>query len=198
MRLHIICLYVLLSAVFCTGAHAAAYETFTLDNGLEVVLIEKHDTPMVAVYAYVKTGPIYEDEYLGCGISHYAEHLVSGGTTSNRTEAESNALLKQLGDRVNAYTTLDHTCYHIETDRAHWPQAAALIADWLGQCALDEDEVAREKGVISQEIRMGMDEPGRTLWQLLQSTAYRLSPMRVPIIGYAENFARLTRADLQR
>jgi len=44
-------------------------EIFSLDNGMKVVLSEKHDSPAVAVYAYVKTGAIYEGKYLGCGVN---------------------------------------------------------------------------------------------------------------------------------
>jgi len=171
-------------------------EIFSLDNGMKVVLSEKHDSPAVAVYAYVKTGAIYEGKYLGCGVSHYLEHLVSGGTTKNRTEKESNLLLKETGDRVNAYTTLDHTCYHINTTREHWKTAADLISDWLGNCAFDTNEVKREIGVIVQEFKMGEEEPGRSLWKLFQETYFLKNEARVPVIGYEEDFVGVTRDEI--
>ena len=169
---------------------------FTLDNGLKVIVSEKHDSPAVAVHAYVKTGSIYEGKYLGCGISHYLEHLVSGGTTKNRTEVQSNALLKKIGDRVNAYTTLDHTCYHIKTTREHWETAADLISDWLANCAFVTNEVAREKGVIVQEIKMGEEEPGRVMWKLFSKTFFLKNEARVPVIGYEEDFVRVKREEI--
>ncbi len=81
------------------------YQNFTLDNGLRVVFLEKPDSPVVAIRNYVKVGAIYEDEFLGCGVSHYMEHIVSGGSTSNMTEKESNLIVKECGDNMNAYTT---------------------------------------------------------------------------------------------
>ena len=171
-------------------------EIILLDNGMKVILSEKHDSPAVAVYAYVKTGAIYEGKYLGCGVSHYLEHLVSGGTTKNRTEQESNILLKKIGDSVNAYTTLDHTCYHIKTTREHWQTAADLISDWLNNCSLITNEVQREKGVIVQEIKMGEEEPSRTMWKLLQETYFLKNEARVPVIGYEEDFKSVTRDEI--
>ena len=131
----------------------------TLDNGLRVVFMEKHDTPVVALRAYVHVGSVFEGEFLGCGISHYAEHLVCGGSTHTRPEEESGVLMKELGDEVNAYTTFDHTCYHITTTRTHWRTAAELLADWLANNALVSNQVAREKEVILQEIRMDEEDP---------------------------------------
>lgn len=171
-------------------------EIISLDNGMKVVLSEKHDSPAVAVYAYIKTGAIYEGKYLGCGVSHYLEHLVSGGTTKNRTEQESNMLLKKIGDRVNAYTTLDHTCYHIKTTREHWKTAAELISDWIANCAFTTNEVQREKGVIVQEIKMGEEEPGRTLWKLFTETFFFKNEARVPVIGYEEDFTGVKRDEI--
>ncbi len=172
------------------------YEKFTLDNGLRVVFLEKHDSPVVSIRAYVKVGAIYEEEFLGCGVSHYVEHLVSGGSTTNMSEQESNLIVKECGDNMNAYTTLDHTCYLMKTTREHWPKVADRIADWIGFCSLKSEEVEREKSVIVQEIKMGEEEPGRAMWKLLQKNAFISSPMRVPTIGYEENFLTITRDNL--
>lgn len=173
-------------------------ETWTLDNGMRVVFMEKHDTPAVALRVYVLVGSIDEEEWLGCGMSHYTEHLVSGGTTSTRTEQEGNVLLKKIGDRVNAYTTLDETCYHIRTTREHWETAAELLADWVKNCSLLPEEVEREKGVITQEIRMGREEPGRVMWKAFQENVYKEHPLRLPVIGYENLFTNVTRNDLVR
>ena len=69
----------------------------TLENGLEVIIQELTDTDVVAVRAYVKVGGIYEGKNLGHGISHYCEHLVSGGSTTKRTEKESAELVRSIG-----------------------------------------------------------------------------------------------------
>ena len=84
----------------------------------------------------------------------------------------------------------------MKTTREHWPKVADRIADWVGFCSLIPEEVEREKSVIVQEIKMGEEEPGRAMWKLLQKTAFISSPMRVPTIGYEENFVTITRDNL--
>ncbi len=168
----------------------------TLSNGLRIVVKEDHSKPLAALRIYVKTGGAFEMEFLGCGISHYYEHLLSGGTTTNHTEAESSQILRELGGQSNAYTSSDHTCYHVVTHKDFIAKAIDLYGDWMMNNTLDPREVEREKGVILREFNMGEDEPGRTLYKLFMETMYREHPIRVPNIGFRENFERITRDDL--
>jgi hypothetical protein len=71
-----------------------------LSNGAQVALIENHQAPVVAVRVYVRTGSMHERELLGAGVSHLLEHLVSGGTTPTRTEAQSRDMLDAMGSQV--------------------------------------------------------------------------------------------------
>jgi len=168
----------------------------TLENGLRIVVKEDHSKPLAALRIYVGTGGALEMDFLGCGISHYYEHLLSGGTTSTRTEAESAKILQSLGGQSNAYTTADHTCYHVVTHRDFIDTAIDLYGDWMKNNVLDPTEVAREKGVIIKEFNKGEDEPGRVLYNLFASTMFRVHPVRVPTIGYREIFLQITRDDL--
>ncbi|MHC4341170.1 MAG: M16 family metallopeptidase, partial [Planctomycetota bacterium] len=172
--------------------------TRTLPNGLRVVVKEDHSKPLAALRIYVGTGGCFEGEYLGCGISHYYEHLLSGGTTSNRTEEESAKILREMGGQSNAYTRSDHTCYFIDTHRDYISRAIDLYGDWMMHNVLKPEEVEREKGVILKEMNMGEDEPPRVLYKLFSKTMFRVHPIRIPTIGFRENFERLTRDDLIR
>ena len=103
----------------------------TLDNGLQVVIEERHSVPIVRVHAYMKIGSLYEGEYLGSGLSHYMEHIVSGGSTRRevvdasgeetwvgRTEDENKELLKSIGGNSNASTSLQlHAVLHHHEER---------------------------------------------------------------------------------
>jgi zinc protease len=91
------------------GSGQAAVLQATLDNGLAVLIEENHANPVVAVEVFVRTGSIYEQEYLGSGMSHFFEHIIHVGTTSTRSAAESRRLLEAIGNNSNAYTTVDHT-----------------------------------------------------------------------------------------
>ena len=81
-----------------------------LPNGLNVYVAENHNAPVFTMRVYVHAGSIHEQEFLGAGISHYCEHLVAGGTTHERSEAETQRILRAIGGATNAYTTSDHTC----------------------------------------------------------------------------------------
>lgn len=197
--MHRLLTLVIVGAVSLNAAQIAAlaFETFTLDNGVTIVVHTKTDTPLVALHAFVKTGAALERDYLGCGVSHFVEHVVFGTTTA-RTEQEVKRLARKLGDTHNAYTTEDQTCFHMTTMTNRWPLMAEIIADQVARYTFPSNEVAREQSVITQEIRMGEEDPDTVLWELLLQTAYIVSPLRVPIAGYLTPFQNVTRADLIR
>ncbi len=168
----------------------------TLDHGLIVLIEEHHANPIVSVQVFVRTGSIHEQEYLGSGISHFFEHIISGGSTSNRTEDESREILETIGNQTNAYTTLDHTAYYIHTTSEHWTTALDLLADWMLNSQITEKEFLREKGVVQREIEQGLDNPQRQLFQLARETRYNVHPARYPVIGYPELVQQVSRDDL--
>ncbi|MBN1425200.1 insulinase family protein [Candidatus Fermentibacteria bacterium] len=187
---------VALSALF--GASAADpgpqsdVHVRTLANGLTVAVREHRAVPGVSIRIYVKVGSALEEEYLGYGVSHYCEHLVSGGTTTLRSEEEIDRTVQLMGAQRNAYTTTDHTCYHAYCAVDHWEGMLEALAECVMHCAMAPEELAREKGVITREINMGEDEPGRVIHKLLMNTVYPNSPLGIPTIGYRDLFSRLT------
>ena len=168
----------------------------TLENGLRVVVKENHVAPVVHVYLVVKTGSMHEEEYLGYGMSHIIEHVMSGGTTIHRTEEETKKLLQSIGAASNAYTTSYCTAYHMTTTARYLDQALDVISDYMGYCTFDKKELEREFGVILKEIAKDEEEPNRIMWKLFLDTAYDVHPIRYPTIGYREKFLRLNREDI--
>ncbi len=166
-----------------------------LDNGIRLVVAENHVAPVAALRVYVNTGSIHEAEYMGSGISHIFEHLVSGGTTKNRTEAEIGEILDRLGGASNAYTTRDHTAYYLTTDAGKIGTAIDLMADWMINCTFPDNEVQRELGVVMEELYKGREEPMRILHQTFAETMWQLHPARYPVIGYEPLVRKLTRDD---
>jgi zinc protease len=167
-----------------------------LPNGLQVFVAENHSAPVFTMRVYINAGSIYEQEYLGCGISHYLEHLVSGGSTHKRPESDTERILSSIGGATNAYTTSDHTCYYIATSTAYTDSVIDLLSDWVLNCSLPQAEVDREKGVITREISMGRDEPRRRISKLYNGTMFVTHPEHFPTIGYLELFEPLTRDDV--
>jgi zinc protease len=188
--------------LLCSTQGVAAERSVTtkvLDNGCTLAVVENHQAPVVSLRIYItNTGSIFEGEFLGCGISHFYEQLVHGGTTSTRTAAQAAKLLQSIGASTNAYTRPDLTCYYGETHIAYFDQMLDLFADWVQNCALDPDEIEREKGVIKKELIKTQDEPDRVANQLLMKTMFRTHPVRHPTSGYLDNFLRITPGDLRK
>ena len=171
--------------------------TATLDNGLRVVVVETHAAPVVAVRIYVGAGSIFEADRLGHGMSHYLEHTLSGGS-EKRSKDEIDSLVESIGNDSNAYTSLDHCCYHITTASQYWETALDVLSDYVFHPTLPADEVETQKGVILREIAMTQDETQDQIYWLFAQTMFQVHPARYPIIGYANRFVETTRDDLVR
>jgi zinc protease len=172
-------------------------DTFVqLRNGMTVLIRENHASRVVSTQILVKTGSIYEDNYFFGGLSHYLEHVVSGGSTRSFTEAEAQKTLKSLGGASNAYTSYDQTAYFINTTGEHYRAALKLLFSYVSESLLAPTEVVREKAVIQQEFKLGETNPRRQLWQLFARTAYLNHPVRHPVIGYEDVFVTISREDL--
>ena len=166
-----------------------------LPNGLTVLVLENHAAPVVAVRMYVRTGSIYEGKYLGSGISHLFEHNLSEGTTT-RNKNQINRDVQGIGGYSNAYTSYDVTAYHITTESSFFGKALSSLSDMMQRATFPAAEVKTQQGVIHNEMNMGEDDPDRVLNNLFHATAFRVHPVRFPIIGFRPIFDRLTQADI--
>ncbi len=168
-----------------------------LPNGMEIVVKENTQNESVGFYCFVKTGSVNEGKYLGAGISHFLEHVVSSGTTEHRTEDEYQQLGKEMGAIINAYTNQFATAYHITVDKKFQDQALEILSEQMQSCVCDSFEVAREKEVILKEIVMRSTPPDAKVRQRHSELVYPNSNKRYPVIGYTELFKTITREELQ-
>jgi len=167
-----------------------------LKNGMTVLIRESHASEVVSCQVLIKTGSIYEGTRMGGGLSHYLEHVVSGGTTSTLTESDIKERVQAIGGATNAYTGYEHTVYFINTTSAHYRDAMDLLIAYVTDCQFNETEYQREKPVIIQEFQMGENSPSRQLWSLFMKTAYHIHPIRYPILGEKDIFLRMDKDDL--
>ncbi|MBN2583336.1 MAG: insulinase family protein [Planctomycetes bacterium] len=167
-----------------------------LDNGLVVITKENHAAPVASVYVMVRAGGILEGEYLGAGISHLTEHLVSGGTTTTRSEDEIQKAISDIGAMTNAYTSSDRTVYFIRTVPEHIDTAIDLLSDNIMNAAIPQAEFDREFEVVQREILTGESEPDRQLYYLQSELMFPDMPQGMRTIGYYKNIQKLTRDDV--
>ncbi len=171
--------------------------TTTLDNGVTAVVVQNRQSPVVALRCYVRAGSMNEGDQ-GMGMTHLLEHLVAGGSTSRRSEAESRRLLDSIGAQSNAYTTRDHVCYHITTSSRFFDTALDLLSDWVLNAALPAEEFQRELEVIQREMESRRSDPAVVLHETMARTMFRVHPARYPVLGFRESFRAITRDELVR
>ncbi len=168
-----------------------------LDNGLTVYFVHDPLSALVSVKTYVRAGSINEAPHLGCGLSHYLEHLVAGGATLQRSESDYKALIAQLGGSFNAYTTLDHTCYFLNTLPDYIEDAVQILYEWMFYNSFGEKEFLRERDVIIKEIEKNDASITRKFFHMSQELFYQYHPAKYPVIGYLENFKKVTIENLK-
>lgn len=192
------CFLVLIFCLLFTAAVFASEEVsfkHILDNGLTVLIREMPSSPVVSVYALVKTGSATEGEYLGSGISHFLEHMLFKGT-EKRAAGEIASRIQAVGGSINASTGMDYTIYTLTVPEESFDTALDVLADILMNSVLDSQEMEREREVIFGEMRMHNDNPDRRLSELAYRNIYLRHPYRHPVIGYKELLAGVTGDDL--
>ncbi len=168
----------------------------TLPNGLEIILREDHDHPLVSVQIWVRAGSIHEEGWTGAGLAHCVEHMLFKGTAKRSAEDITRAI-QEHGGQVNAYTSFNRTVYWIDGLAAHAADYLEVLADMVRHARLDPEEFAREQDVIRREMAMDDDDPDSALHHLMQGTAFRRHPLRQPVIGHRQVFDQVGHADVK-
>jgi zinc protease len=166
-------------------------QKWILSNGLTIIVQEDRSAPVASVQVWCATGSITEDKHLGAGLSHILEHMLFKGTKTRSTN-EIAQKIQDVGGYINAYTSFDRTVFWIDVPREGVAIAIEILADAMMNSTLPAEEYAREQEVIRREFAMGMDDPDRTLTQLLFATAYHQHPYRLPVIGLLDIYNQLT------
>ena len=176
------------------GRVAPEVETFTLDNGLDVVVIPDHRAPVVTHMVWYRAGAA--DEPRGkSGIAHFLEHLMFKGTEKHPAGEFSNTV-SELGGQENAFTSYDYTAYFQRVPKEALPTVMEFEADRMSNLILTDEVVLPERDVILEERRMRTDsDPSSQLGEALAATLWMNHPYRFPIIGWEHEIEGLDRHD---
>jgi zinc protease len=185
-----------LLAVFARPLPAAQpyAETFTLNNGMQVVVIPDHRAPVVTHMVWYRAGAA--DEPRGkSGIAHFLEHLMFKGTEKHPAGEFSNTV-SELGGQENAFTSYDYTAYFQRVPKEALPTVMGFEADRMSNLILTDEVVLPERDVILEERRMRTDsDPSSQLGEALAATLWMNHPYRFPIIGWEHEIEGLDRHD---
>ena len=195
MSLVILTVVALLAFVFPTPGPAkdgeAEITRSRLANGMRVVLQEDHAAPVSAFQVWVEVGSADESP-TEAGISHLIEHMIFKGTNERRA-GELAGTIERYGGRINAYTSYENTVYHVVITSRLQEEGLKVLADAIQHPSFDAQELAREKEVVIEEIKMRDDDPQSTLHRALFKNSFQRHPYGRPIIGYADKVKGLSR-----
>lgn len=187
-----------LLVVLAAPARAGVFDptTFTLANGLQVVVVENDRAPVVSHMMFHKVGSA--DEPKGkSGIAHFLEHLMFKGTDTV-APGEFSAIIKRIGGQENAFTSYDYTGYYQNVAKQHLGRMMELEADRMANLKLPADQIAPELEVVREERRSRIDnDPSSLHGEQVNAATYLAYPYRIPIIGWESEVAALTQADAE-
>jgi len=168
----------------------------TLDNGLRVLIQEDPRNPIVAVQIYYRVGS--RNELPGAtGLAHFLEHMMFKGTAT-RGRGEISRLVEQNGGRDNAFTTKDMTGYYVNIAADRLDLVLGIEADRMRNLLLDPAEITSERKVVMEERRMRTDDdPDGTVYEAMDSLAFKAHPYRWPIIGWMVDIERINPTELR-
>ena len=171
------------------------FEKTTLTNGLRVIAVPHKDTKTVTVLALIGTGSKYETKKIN-GLSHFLEHMFFKGTKGRPSQIEVTEPIDAVGGVFNAFTTEDQTGYYIKTDASHVNLNLDIVSDIFLNSLFVEQEMAKEKTVVIEEIHMRKDTPMIHVWDLWGQHLYGDQPAGWDIAGTKESVLGLSRRDL--
>jgi zinc protease len=177
-----------------TTVTSAAPATFTLGNGLQVVVIPDHRTPVVTQMIWYKVGSA--DETPGkSGLAHFLEHLMFKGTSKHPAGEFSQTVLRVGGDE-NAFTSVDYTGYFQRVPREQLGKMMEFEADRMTGLILKDENVLPERDVVLEEFNMRVaNNPEARLTEQIMAALFLNHPYGRPVIGWRQEIEKLDRED---
>jgi zinc protease len=168
--------------------------SFTLPNGLQVVVIPDHRTPVVTQMIWYKVGSA--DETPGkSGLAHFLEHLMFKGTEKHPAGEFSQTVLK-VGGNENAFTSTDYTGYFQRVPRDQLARMMEFEADRMTGLILKDENVLPERDVVLEEFNMRVaNNPDARLTEQIMAALYLNHPYGRPVIGWRQEIEKLDRED---
>ncbi|MFZ5932771.1 MAG: M16 family metallopeptidase [Patescibacteria group bacterium] len=168
-----------------------------LKNNLRVLVVPLPNLESATLTIWVKTGSRLEEDRVA-GISHFLEHMVFKGSKKRPTAKEIAEAVDAIGGEFNAATSKDWTNFYIKARAANLETAFDVLSDMVLAPILAEEEIAREKGVIIEEIRMYEDTPMLRINDVYEQLTFSGNPLGRDIIGSEKTVSAVKRDDFVR
>ena len=169
-------------------------DSFVLQNGLKVVVLQDHRSPIVNVQVWYKVGSRSEENGT-TGISHALEHMMFRGTSKVSSYKD---VIADLGGQSNAFTSRDFTVYHQTVPKEGLDRVLELEADRMVNLKINHDLFVKEMAAVLEERRMRVDDaPLGLAMEQFTALAFLSNPYHHPIIGWEGDIKQYTVEDAQ-
>lgn len=184
----------LASASLWSTAVWAQAQTFTLNNGMTLIVKPDRRAPTVAHMVWVRVGAM--DEVDGTsGVAHVLEHMLFKGTPTVPA-GEFSRRVAALGGRDNAFTSRDATAYHQQVPSDQLEAVMRLEADRFANNQWPDDEFVRELAVVKEERRQRTEDSPRALFfEQYAAAVWTAHPYQRPIVGWMSDLQAMTADD---
>ncbi len=157
----------------------------TLENGVRVISLTMPHVRSVSMGVWVCVGARDETD-AEAGLSHFIEHMIFKGTT-RRTAFQIAKEFDAIGGQTNAFTAMEHTCYHARVLDSRLDTMVDILSDIFLNSVFDDQEVERERPVIFQEIKMVEDSPEELVHTMMGPAFWGDHQLGRSILGSSEN-----------
>jgi len=162
-----------------------------LPNGLTLITEEMKHIRSISIGIWVKTGSRDEDLQWN-GISHFVEHMVFKGT-QHRSAEEIARQVDSIGGNIDAFTAKECVSFSMKVLDEHLPVALDVLSDLVLNPVFDVQDIARERGVILEEIKMDEDNPDYLVHEIFTQNFWKDHPLGRPILGTRDTVKRFER-----
>jgi len=170
------------------------YAKRSLSNGFKVIVSPMPQMESVSLGIWIGVGGRYESEKTS-GISHLVEHMLFKGTSTRSTKQLKEAI-EGVGGALNGFTADEVTCYMVKVPAAYMKLGFDVLADMVFDPKFDEKELAKEKFVILEEIKMYKDQPAEHVVEVLAKLMWPENALGRPLTGTVQTVQRFTREEL--
>lgn len=152
-----------------------------MPNGMEVILKENHNLPVISSVVLVRAGSKYETSQTD-GMSHFLEHLLFDGTKS-RSREEISEGIKAKGGYINAFTREELTGFILVIPQENFEYGLEIQADMLFNSNFPDEELPKERKIVIEEIQKDADNIDNLVEMFFDSVAFAFTPYANPVLG---------------
>lgn len=173
----------------------ASNEVFRLSDGLEVILKENHNLPVISAVVVIRAGSIYENQD-NMGASHLLEHLLFDGT-KKRSRFELEEGIKDKGGYINAHTDKEFTEFILLMPKEQFEFGFDILADMLFNSNFPKPELAKERKVVAEEIKKDLSSLDYQVETFFDSLVFANTPYTQPVLGSEESINKISRKEIE-